>query len=393
MADALFPPPQPTRRTVLAGLTGAAVAATLPGRVACAQSAAPTSQPTTWPADDLRWRDARDLTIEGRGWVDQPRVGFFDRLPAKVKGVVREPVWNLSRHSAGISVRFVSDAPSLHVRYELLNANLAMPHMAATGVSGLDLYAKDAAGAWRWMDVVKPTQQRVAAELAKGAAPPVGESREYLLYLPLYNGVTSLEVGVARGAALEPAPTTGPAARKPIVYYGTSIAQGGCASRPGMAHVSIIARQLGREILNLGFSGNGQLDLELAPMLAELDAAAFVLDTLPNCSKQQVEERLAKFVDTLRAARPGVPIVLVEDPDWCHAAWQPGMQRTQRDRRDSYRRIAADLAKTHGPVTHVPIEDAFGPTYEGTVDGVHPSDLGMTQLAARIGPAVAKVIG
>ncbi|MBN1442046.1 MAG: SGNH/GDSL hydrolase family protein, partial [Planctomycetes bacterium] len=204
----------------------------------------------------IRWRDALELGIEGRGWSDTESP--YDRLPARAKDVVRPPVWSLSLDSAGMCVRFITDATSIHARWTLRSKSLAMPHMPATGVSGLDLYFKGTDGRWRWLAVGRPTafptnEARLAADLPPG-------KREYLLYLPLYNGVTSVEIGVPEAATIEKAPPRGPGERKPIVFYGTSITQGGCASRTGMVHTAILGRWLEHPVINLGFSGNGRME-------------------------------------------------------------------------------------------------------------------------------------
>ena len=142
----------------------------------------------------VAWRDVKTLTVEGQAWTGADLKAPFDRLPAKAEGVARPPVWNLSRDSAGIAVRFVTDSPDIHARWTLNKGDrLAMPHMAATGVSGLDLYARDSDGKWRWVACGQPTEKTNTKALAKGLEP--GE-REYMLYLPLYNGVSSVEIGV-----------------------------------------------------------------------------------------------------------------------------------------------------------------------------------------------------
>src|SRR5688500_7367704 len=135
--------------------------------------------------------------------------------------------------------------------------------------------------------------------------------REYMLYLPLYNGIESLHVGLPPGATLSPAPARPAGRDKPIVIYGTSVTQGGCASRPGMAYPAILGRRLDREVINLGFSGNGRMEIEVARLLAELDASAFVIDCLANMDAATIEERAEPLVRTLREARPRVPIVLL----------------------------------------------------------------------------------
>ena len=121
------------------------------GRVCAAEPLASK----TYDGDPLRWYDARELGVEGRGWNEVRE--FYDRLPAKAEGVVRGPVWSLSRNASGMCVRFVADASQIAVRWKLRSAKLEMPHMAATAVSGVDLYGRDDDGRWRWIAVGKPT--------------------------------------------------------------------------------------------------------------------------------------------------------------------------------------------------------------------------------------------
>ncbi len=182
--------------------------------------------------------------------------------------------------------------------------------MPATGVSGLDLYVRQPDGTWHWLANGRPAQQTNTATLVSGLAPA---EREYLLYLPLYNGVSSVELAVPAGKSLAKAPARPADHAKPILFYGTSITQGGCASRPGMVHTAILGRRFDRTAINLGFSGNGKMEPELAGLLAELDPAVYVLDCLPNMKAALVTERVEPFEKTLRAARPTTPIVLVED--------------------------------------------------------------------------------
>jgi len=145
--------------------------------------------PAKDPDGGLKWHDIRDWGVEGKGWADTERP--FDRLPARAKAKVRPPVWGLSRNSAGMCVRFETDARAISARWTLLSSNLAMNHMPATGVSGLDLYARDDAGRWRWLAVGRPQGVKNQAELApylvKELLPPKGPpaySREIKLSEP-----------------------------------------------------------------------------------------------------------------------------------------------------------------------------------------------------------------
>lgn len=129
------------------------------------------------------------------------------------------------------------------------------------------------------------------------------------MYLSLYDGVTSLSIGVDSLSAITPPAVDLPKREKPVVFYGTSILQGGCASRPGMAHTNILERWLNRECINLGFSGNALLDLEIADVIAGVDASMFVLDFVPNATVEQMRERADKFYTTIRSKHPDTPVL------------------------------------------------------------------------------------
>jgi lysophospholipase L1-like esterase len=301
---------------------------------------------------------------------------------------VREAVWNLSRQSAGLTVRFVTNSPEIHARWTLTSDRLDMPHMPATGVSGLDLYARDDDGRWRWVANQPPTALQTTARLAGGLG---DRTREYLLYLPLYNGVASLEIGVAPGRTLEPAP---PSAVKPILVYGTSITQGACASRPGMVHTAILARRLERPVINLGFSGNGRLDHELAPLLAEVDAAVYLLDCLPNLSATEVAERVEPFVRALRQQRPDTPIILAEDRSYANAWIDASARQRNLDSRKALKTAYKALLDSGVKNLHYLDGDPqLGADSEATVDSSHPTDLGFLRMADAFEPTLRHAFG
>jgi hypothetical protein len=327
-------------------------------------------QSTEW-----EWVQAHGLIVEGQGWanVDSP----FDRLPKTAKGVVRDPVWSLSRDSSGMAVRFVTDSTGIACRWSLRKSTLSMPHMPATGVSGVDLYVRDPEGVWRWLACPRPTKQNMTATLISDL--PEG-TREYLLYLPLYNGVQSLEVGVAAGSELKPGFTRAKAKSQPIVFYGTSITHGACASRPGMTHPAILGRRLERPIINLGFSGNGTMDLEMADLMSELDAAVYVIDCLPNMNAPGISERVVPFVKRLRELRALTPILLVEDRSFANAFLQPKKQARHAASRAALR-IGFDSLIKNGTKKLYYLEGAELIGNEDTVDASHPTDLGFVRLA------------
>ncbi len=324
---------------------------------------------------NLDWHDVTQWGVEGRAWTDAERLQWFDRLPAAAEKTVTPAVWSLSRDSAGMMVRFKTDATAIHVHYKLRKAQLGMPHMPATGVSGVDLYARDAGGKWRWVQVTRPATQEVRAEIIKGLAPGF---REYAAYLPLYNGVESLEIGVPRGATFE-----GLAPRaKPIVFYGTSITHGACASRPGMVHTAILGRRFDYPVVNLGFSGNGRMDAAVGEFLTQIDAAAYVIDCLPNMKPSDVTAKCVPLVKQLRAARPDTPIVLVEDRRMTNS-WIIPASTTFHDENHAALRAAFQTLQKEGVknLHYIPGDHLYGDDAEGATDASHANDLGFMRQA------------
>lgn len=324
---------------------------------------------------DLIWHNVEDWGVEGKGWSDTER--YYDRLPGKARGVVRDPVWDLSRHSAGMCVRFETDAEAIYVRYKLLNENLAMAHMPASGVSGLDLYAQSSDGVDRWVSVVAPESQTIDQAIAQNLA---DGSRRYTIYLPLYNGVDTLEIGVAPDAHLL---AHSPRTKPPMIFYGTSITHGACASRPGMAFPAILGRRLDRPTINLGFSGNGQMETEVVALMTELEASIYVIDCLPNMTPDLVAERSEPLVRQIRHAHPDTPILLVEDRTFTNAPFIRSQNEVHAERRSGLRTAYEGLqAEGFTGLYYLSGDDILGSDGEGATDGSHPNDLGMMRYAA-----------
>ncbi len=332
---------------------------------------------------DVVWHDVTQWGVEGRAWVDQERKRWFDRLPAKAEGKVTPAVWGLSRDSAGMMARFTTDAGAIYARYTLSKTNLAMPHMPATGVSGLDLYARDAKGMWKWVQVTRPSSAKIETAIITGLA---AGSREYAAYLPLYNGVESLEIGVPSGAQFQ---GLAPRKQKPVVFYGTSITHGACASRPGMVHTAILGRRLDRPVINLGFSGNGRMDLAVGELLTEIDAAVYVIDCLPNMQPADVAAKCEPLVKQLRAARPNTPIVLVEDRRFTNDWITPAKQKFHDDNHAALKAAFARLTKDGVARLHyIEGDSLYGDDTEGATDASHASDLGFMRQADAFGPTL-----
>ncbi len=337
--------------------------------------------------DSLIWHDVRSFGLEGQGWALQDLEAPYDRLPSKAQNIVRGAVWNLSRHSAGLSFRFNTDATDFTIRYSVQNGTLGKDNMPAIGVSGLDLYALTPDQKWRWVTVSRPKSKDIVLEvkgLAKG-------KRAFMAYLPLYNSVTKMEIGIPSGHVFEP---ISPRREKPIVFYGTSITHGASASRPGIVHTAILGRSLDLPVINLGFSGNGRMEEEVGALLAEIDPAVYVIDCLPNMTPVEVAERSESLVRKLREARPDAPIVLVEDRSFANAWIMPARKLAHDARRTELVRTYDKLiSEGYKGLYYIEGEGLLGDDGEGTTDGSHPSDLGFVRQAAAFEPVLKKALG
>jgi hypothetical protein len=334
----------------------------------------------------VEWHDATALRIEGKAWEDTE--SLFDRLPARALGEVNDDLKGLAKLSSGMAIRFAADTDTLQVRWSLGGQTYVMTHMAATGTSGLDLYVKTTGGDWAYMGTGRPEDRKDNEWVAFANQPKV--ERTFLLYLPLFNQVTALSIGVAAGSPFRVVPS---GRAKVVVFYGTSIVNGGCASRPGMAYPAIIGRALDCETINLGFSGSARMEPVICDLLAELDPAAYVIDALPNMRGEPITEKTLNLVRTIRKSRPTTPIVLVESITYQTArafGRDDGDVRGINARfRKAYDQLVAEgcpgLYYTEGG-------DLLGADGEGTVDGTHPTDLGFSRMAEVIGRVVARAI-
>ena len=331
------------------------------------------------------WNPAKNPlpSIEGQAWKDVKNP--YDRLPARAEKLVRQDVWDLSQNSAGLMLRFKSNSDQIMVRYKV-SGEQAMPHMPATGVSGVDLYAVGTDGKWLWC-AGKYSMGDTIEYRFKGLAPNDTyhqKGREYHLYFPLYNNVQWMEVGVPKGTLFNPLPAR---KEKPIVVYGTSIAQGGCASRPGMAWPAIVGRKLDRPLINLGFSGNGRLEKEVISYIEEIDAKMFVLDCLPNldasdaAKSEQVKNLVIQSVKQLRQKNLSTPILLVEHCGFSDEAINPSHKLIYTAINQAQREAFEQLKSEGQNNLYLLSKEEIGLSMDATVDGIHPNDLGMQQYA------------
>lgn len=334
-------------------------------------------------ASELKYTDARELMLINQGFDNTALP--YSRLPEDLKEVTRKEVWDLGLNSAGLAVRFSTDSKAVGVRWKPLNG-FGMNHMAATGVRGIDLYYLNEKGVWSFICTAIPRSTDCQSLLVSRMD---GKVREYMAYLPLYDGVEYVEFGVDSTASItlprKAALTKG--ASKPIVFYGTSITQGGCASRPGMVMTSIISRALNKEVINLGFSGNARMDRSMIEALRRIDADKIVIDCLPNCTLQIMKDSAYFFLTEVAKAHPSARIFMVEDYKYGYESVDLKTANDMAEKSaywsDLYRKLRKEGYRN---LRYVPREAVDEGDSEGTVDGTHRTDLGFYRMAQRYIP-------
>lgn len=329
----------------------------------------------------ITYHDASQFLLLGK--ISDKTETLYERLPAHLKGVSRDPVWGLGKNTAGLAIRFRSNTSAVSVRWTTLGTP-NMNHMALTGQRGVDLYCLRN-NKWQYVNTGRPnvqdrtTEQSLITNMGK-------EDREFMLYLPLYDGVTSIEIGIEADATIGKPQIESPVMKKPIVAYGTSILQGGCASRPGMAHTNILSRWLNREFINLGFSGNGILDMEIAEEIAKCDASIFIIDCMPNVETDGVNERLEKFYRIIRDKNPETPIIFIENPMFPSTKFNPSIKAGIQSKNDAMHTIFQKLKEEDNHLYMVLSDEMIGLDEEATVDAIHFTDLGFMRYAEYLYP-------
>ena len=341
--------------------------------------------------DNIKWHtvDKAPFAVDGLPWFKE-NGGAFYRLPVRAKATLREDLWILGTMPSGGRVRFKTDSPTLRTRVQHSRgaAGLAMPHMCAVGVSGLDLYEGPPKEMTFW-NIGRPghaTDQYVVTLVADLP----NKMREFTIYFPTYNDMVHFEIGLAPGAKLAaPSPYR---LKKTVVAYGTSITQGGCSSRPSSGWVPRMGRQLGINVVNLGFSGNGRCDPELVPLLAELDMACLIVDCVANMGLERMKTGYVPFLDAIRKRRPKLPLLLMTELRYAsehylssqnHDAMNAIVVNTCRQmRRQGDQNVhLLDARKIIGFEQDHP-----------SVDGSHLTDVGFKQMADGVAPVLKRIL-
>ena len=328
---------------------------------------------------------SQPFALEGLPFFAENK-GEYYRTPMRLtRAETSYGVKGHSHNTAGVAVRFRSDAPGIMLRAELFHSS-DMNHMCRMASSGFDIYCKEANGKLVYNRSIQPAAKQIYIKAVAGLNPGKGVC-DWVVNLPLYGGVKRVEIGIPAGYKLE-APTPHKV-KKPILFYGSSITQGGCASRPGMVYTSMLCRAVDAEQINWGFSGNAKGEPALAEEIAKLDLAAFVYDYDYNApTPEHLAKTHEKFFRIIRDKNPDLPIIMLSKINGVRSS------QTRARREIILKTYNNALARGDKNVYFVNGIEFFGDEdrEECTVDNVHPNDLGFYRMYKGVLPTLKKAL-
>ena len=337
----------------------------------------------TFSENGVVYRDVRSapFTVYGLEWDDD--LGFV-RVPNDVAVQIGEQFAHLNRNVAGGRIRFRTDSEEIYVKCKI-SGSWRMTHMADAGSAGFDVY-EVIDGKQKFLCPILP-QKQTSDEWTERATIPAGE-HDIIINCPIFTSFTEILIGVKEGSRI----CEGGKYKyeTPIVFYGSSITHGACASRPGNIYENMISRRFDTNYINLGYSGNAKGEKPIIEYIARLRMSIFVLDYDHNA--RSVEYLLSTHYaayKTVRDAHPHLPIIMVTRPDF----------DKPRESGKPYRDVVAGtyeraVAEGDENVYFVDGEKEFSTfVADGlSVDGSHPNDLGFALMAQKIGDVIAKLL-
>jgi len=335
---------------------------------------------------DTKFRSVWEDPFRIYGIADNEK-GDFCRLPRELLPRCSEGIQRLAEYLAGACVRFTTDADSLSVVWELVtSAN--MSHFAPCGKNGMELFEETEQGTRHMSNLIPALEDGGACRIRQSSFVRLpGGLRSYVLYLPLYNGLKTLMLGLPPQAQLLPGRT--PRTEKPVVFYGSSVTQGTCASKAGSCYTTLLARRLDAAQINLGFSGNAKGEEVIARYIASLDISLFVYDYDYNApSVEHLQATHEPFFRIIREAQPELPVVMISR---FSGTWGADADARRDVIRNTF--LHAVQAGDHR-VWFVDGHPLFGETDRDmcTVDTGHPTDIGFLRVADALEPLLRKIL-
>ena len=337
---------------------------------------------TSIEKDDISFYDTKESPFKIYGVFYEN--GKFRRMPRDVaKSINNNGVYALHSNTAGGRVRFVTDSSYVAIHAEMPYVG-KMPHFAFTGSIGFDLYIREN-GKERYFKTFVPP---VKIEDGFESVVEFGNSdlKEITINFPLYSDVSDLYIGLENTAVVkEHIPYKH---EKPIVFYGSSITQGGCASRPGSSYESILSRAFDADFVNLGFSGSARAEDEMAEYISKLPMSVFVYDYDHNApDAEHLRKTHSKMFQIIRKSNPDLPVIMMSMPKFI-------LTSTEKERFKIIEKTYLD-AKNAGDenvylISGEELMSLVG--CEGTVDNCHPTDAGFWSMAKAVGKVLGKIL-
>ncbi|MEA4936669.1 MAG: family 20 glycosylhydrolase [Paludibacter sp.] len=325
---------------------------------------------------------ADSLTVIGKA-MDTKKI--YHRVDTTVYTKMPQKVKSLFTNSAGLAIAFTTNSTSVSAKWSVKGGK-GLANMSDINSMGLDLYIKKD-GTWRYAGIGRPegaySEQVIATNMDT-------LTKECLLYLPTYDEITSLEIGVDKSSFIKPSasPFTGK-----YVIYGSSITQGASASRPGLAYPARMARITGLNFINLGLSGNGKMEAPVIEMLGDIHCDAYIMDCIANPSPEEILERAPLAIRYLRKKHPEIPIIFIQSVLREKGLFDQEVRLKSKQQNEAIERVFNDLQKEQIPRLYLIKENKFlGTDNEGTIDGVHPNDLGFDRMIQVIQPEILSIL-
>ena len=337
-------------------------------------------------ARQLKYVDATQLNIIGKV-LSTPKP--FTRVDTEKYPFEDKTIQRYAEFSTGLMVVFSTDSRTIAAKWKTSPVNAGY-NMNSILYKGLDLYIKKD-GKWIFAGVGKPSMGKAPYDEHEGIIVenmPEG-TKECLLYLPVFDRIDALEIGIDESAAI--APMDNPFRYK-IVFKGSSVTHGTAASRPGMTYPARFGRDNNFYVCNLGFSGKSKLQKEYARIIADTQADAFVFDAFSNPLADEINERFDDFVDIIRAAHPYTPLIFLQTERRETRNFNMVIEEREAAKQKAAEEQITERMKTDRHIYFITSEDFLGHDHIATADGSHPTDLGFTYMLESISPKILKIL-
>ncbi len=330
-----------------------------------------------------KWVDARDLAIHGH--TQKCEQHPYHRIDHAATNLNKK-LATMAEEAAGLYVTFKTNSSFVAASWSIV-PHRTRDNMPMIMQRGLDLYIKQD-GEWRYAQSSRITPDPTVTSYKKLLVKRLPkEEKEFMLYLPGWSEVKSLQIGIEEGATIEGTPSP---FRHKVIVYGSSITHGAAASRAGMTYTAIMSRNLGIDFINFGFAGQCMMQPEFLEILQKCEADAFIFDTFSNPSAKVIEARLANFVEGITKAHPGKPLIFVQSAIPLETCVDPGRRAKRELRFGTAARIMKELQKQYKDIYLLDEKDVIGK--DGSADNTHPNDLGFSRFVDTYQPKIAKIL-